>query len=51
MLLAAIFAMLLIMRLAAVFASYTMIGGFIQIFLIIGLALFGIKFLHRGGFF
>lgn len=39
------------MSLVAVFASYTMIGEFIQIFLIIGLALRGIKLLHRGGSF
>jgi len=39
------------MSLVAVFASYTMIGEFIQIFLIIGLALCGIKLLHRGGSF
>ena len=47
----AIFAMLLIMGLVAIFASYTMVGGFIQIFLIIALVALGIKLIHERRFF
>lgn len=43
----AIFAMLLIMGLVAIFASYTMVGGIIQIILICALVALGIYRIRR----
>jgi hypothetical protein len=51
MLLAAIFAMLLIMGLVALFASYALLGGFIQILLIIALVVLGVSLIQGRRFF